>query len=340
MEARWPAAVAKGANAALAFRQQEQRILANARAGSLADPSVAHLHAYLRSAGWDTAVFTPIVYRGRSLGILASYHPAEPALTEPQLALLRALAGQAAVAIENANLLYQAQEKASLEERQRLARELHDSVSQALYGIALGAKTARSMLERDPARAAEPLDYVLALANAGLTEMRALIFELRPESLEQEGIVIALEKQAGALRSRHKLQVETDLGAEPVAPLEVKQALFRIAQEALHNIVKHARATSVSIVLASGADGLTLEVRDDGVGFDPSEAYPGHFGLRSIRERATRLGGHAEVSSAPGAGTRIIAWAPVRTQTQESAAGSRERTATAPSRASGGAPLA
>lgn len=312
MEERWPVAVAKGANAARAFHDQEQRLLYNARAGTLADPTLAHLHPYLQAAGWDIAVFTPLVYRGRSLGIVASYHPADPPPSEAQLSLLSALTGQAAVAIENANLYYQAQERASLEERQRLARELHDSVSQALYGIALGAKTARGLLDRDPPRAAEPLDYILSLANAGLTEMRALIFELRPEALAQDGLVVALERQVHVLRSRHKLEVNAELGNEPSAPLETKQALYRLAQEALHNAVKHARATSIDIRLESDPAELRLFIRDNGIGFDAGATFPGHFGLRSMQERTSRLGGTTTIESAPGQGCTIRAWLPLR----------------------------
>jgi signal transduction histidine kinase len=127
--------------------------------------------------------------------------------------LLLALAERAAVAIQNADLFSKAQHVASLEERQRLARELHDSVSQALYGIALGTRTARMRLGDDPQNAAEPLDYVGSLAQAGLAEMRALIFELRPESLEEEGLVAAIEKQAASVAARYKLEVE--LGSAP-----------------------------------------------------------------------------------------------------------------------------
>src|SRR5213078_3825441 len=144
-------------------------------------------------------------------------------------------------------LLIDAQAKAALEERQRLARELHDSVSQALFGISLGARTARALLAQDPARAAEPIDYVQSLAEAGLAEMRALIFELRPESLESEGLVAAISKQAAALRARHQIEVRADLGAEPALPLERKEALYRIAQEATHNTVKHARAGAIDL---------------------------------------------------------------------------------------------
>ena len=215
------------------------------------------------------------------------------------------------IAVENARLLVEVRGKAALEERQRLARELHDSVSQALYGIALGAKTARTLLDRDSTKVASPLDYILSLADAGLAEMRALIFELRPESLEREGLVAALEKQAAALRARHEIKVETDLCNEPDAPLEIKEALYRIAQEALHNIVKHARASSVQIRMRCSPENVTLDVSDDGIGFEPAGDFPGHLGLHSMRERTERLGGTLAVESAPGKGTQIRAWIPM-----------------------------
>jgi signal transduction histidine kinase len=219
--------------------------------------------------------------------------------------LLRAVANQAAVAVENARLYEQARGLAALEERQKLARELHDSVSQALYGIGLGARTARTLLDRDPPRAAGPLDYVVSLAEAGLTEMRALIFELRPDALETEGLVGLLEKQAAALRARHGLRVAVDLGSEPDVPLAVKETLYRIAQESLNNTVKHARASQVMLRLTQEPEGILLEVGDDGAGFDPGGRFAGHLGLRSMRERAARHGATLQVESAPGRGTRV-----------------------------------
>ena len=215
------------------------------------------------------------------------------------------------IAVENARLLVEVRGKAALEERQRLARELHDSVSQALYGIALGAKTARTLLDRDITKVASPLDYILSLADAGLAEMRALIFELRPESLEKEGLVAALEKQAAALRARHEIKVETDLCNEPDAPLEIKEALYPIAQEALHNIVKHARASSVHIRMRCSPEYVTLDVSDDGIGFEPEGDFPGHLGLHSMRERTERLGGTLAVESTLGKGTQIRVWIPI-----------------------------
>ena len=135
--------------------------------------------------------------------------------------------------------------------------------------------------------------------------MRALIFELRPESLAAEGLVIALEKQAAALQARHGLAVDVSLCAEPDAPLDVKEAVYRIAQEALHNIVKHARAKRVALGLSHDPGGVTLLIYDDGVGFDPAGPFPGHLGQRSMRERASRLGGTLTIQSGAGSGTRI-----------------------------------
>ena len=135
--------------------------------------------------------------------------------------------------------------------------------------------------------------------------MHALIFELRPESLETEGLVAALAKQVEVLRARYKLTVEADLVDEPDLSLEKKEALYRIAQEALHNIVKHARARNVFIRLVGQERGVILEVCDNGKGFDPSAPFPGHLGLRSMRERATKIGGTLTIKSAAGQGTCI-----------------------------------
>jgi PAS domain S-box-containing protein len=252
----------------------------------------------------------PLILKGQPIGQLAISHDEPGHYTERHVELARTIATQAAIAIENARLYEQAQSAAALEERQRLARELHDSVSQALYGITLGSDAALTLLERDPTRVAGPLEYVRSLAEAGLAEMRALIFELRPESLENEGLVAALEKQAAALRARHEIEVHTALCDEPDGPLWMKDALYRIAQESLHNTIKHARAENVGLLLEQETEGTMLEVRDDGIGFDPSGSFPGHLGLKSMRERAERLGGTLEVESRLGNGTRILVRVP------------------------------
>jgi PAS domain S-box-containing protein len=203
------------------------------------------------------------------------------------------------------------QERMVLEERQRLARELHDSVSQALYGISLGAHTALTLFDTDRGKALDALNYIISLTQAGLTEMRALIFELRPESLELEGLVVALTKQTAAMQARQEIQIELDLCEEPDVSLKIKEVLYRIAQEALHNAVKHARSDRVAVRLACEQEWLRLEVRDNGIGFDPQAAYPGHLGLRSMHERTTRLGGRLEISSVPHQGTTVQVFMPL-----------------------------
>ena len=255
-------------------------------------------------------MIVPLMLRDQVIGMLVLAASEEDAFTQHHAALALAIANQAAIAIENAQLYEQAQQLAAVEERQRLARELHDSVSQALYGIALGIHTARIQLDRDPKEVPGSLDYLLSLAEAALDEMRALIFELRPESLESEGLVTALSKQGAALQARHGITVLTQLCEEPDLPLKVKQELYRIAQEAMHNTVKHARARKVDLRLSQAAKAVILEVRDDGVGFDPLGSFPGHLGLHSMQERVSSLGGMLQIESAPGQGTSILAQVP------------------------------
>jgi PAS domain S-box-containing protein len=261
--------------------------------------------SYLRAL-----MVVPLKLKDRVIGMLSLSSSEVGCYTPHHASLILAIANQAAIAIENARLYAQAQDLAALEERQKLARELHDSVSQALYSIALGLHTARIQLDRDPGELPESLDYLLSLADGGLAEMRALIFELRPESLETEGLVSALTKQAAAMQARHEIAVSTELCEEPDLPLRTKQELYRIAQEAMHNIIKHAHASQVELCLQQSDDGIAMEVRDDGVGFATHTAFPGHLGLHSMHERVTKLGGTFQIESTPGAGTRICVYIP------------------------------
>ncbi len=271
--------------------------------GELFDTAYKDIHSWMG---------VPLESNDRVVGMLTLSHNEPNFYTERHAGLVTAVATQIAVAIENARLYEQAQQLAAVEERQRLARELHDSVSQALYGIALGARTARTLLDRDPAKAAEPVDYVLSLAEAGLAEMRALIFELRPESLEIEGLVAALDKQIGATAARYGIQVTAELGEEPEMDLAQKEIFYRIGQEALHNVVKHAHATKATVRFGADNGSYVLEVGDDGVGFDTSETFPGHMGLVSMSERASSIGAELEVESRPGEGTVVKLRAPSR----------------------------
>ena len=280
----------------------------------LISQDVSRDRRYVPLAGLETRseLVVPIRSKEVVIGVLDIQSERLNAFDESDVDLMRALANQLAVAIENARLYEGAGQLAALEERQKLARELHDSVSQALYGIALGTRTARTVLERTGLdettrhKLTEPLDYVLAQADAGMAEMRALIFELRPESLQTEGLVAALRKQTAALSARHQIPVATEFGAEPELPPGQKEMLYRVAQEAMHNIVKHARATAAEVRLVSENGRVVLEVCDNGQGFDMTQEFPGHLGLKSMRERVERGGGLLTIASAPAGGTRVM----------------------------------
>lgn len=294
-----------------AFNEQRTIVAHGVRQSNLTDPRWAPTHAYLRQVTWDTVVCIPLIYRGVSQGVFTVYYPAGLGPCEEEITFFSAIADQAAVAVENARLAVEAQAKAALEERQRLARELHDSVSQAIYGISLGAQAARASMESDQQHAIASLDYVLSLARACHAEMRSLIFALRPESLAAEGLVAALQRHATAISARHELQVEVNLCEEPELPFESKEALYRIVQEALYNTVKHAHARQISLHLFESDQSVILEVRDDGIGFQTTSTFPEHLGLQSMRERTARLGGTIDLISTPGRGTSILVRIPV-----------------------------
>lgn len=273
-----------------------------------------HITPEVRDSGFTVSLAeVPIFISGGLFGFFNVGFRTRQKFTPEDRRRFDAFITRASLAIENALLFEQAQVAASNEERQRLARDLHDSVSQALYGIALGARTARKRLgdAGDPALV-EPIEYIVNLAEAGLAETRALIFELIPESLETQGLVVAIERQAAAIRARHQLDVQVFAVDEPDTPLRTKEAVYRIVQEALNNIVKHAAAGHVRVELAQGEGFFLVTIRDDGRGFDTAASFPGHFGLQSMSERAARVGASFAVESAPGEGTTISLQVPLR----------------------------
>jgi signal transduction histidine kinase len=210
-------------------------------------------------------------------------------------------------ATENALLIAAAQDQAVLEERQRLARDLHDSVTQAIYGVTLHAEAATRLLSSgDLVTVAHYLRKLQETAQEALEEMRLLIFELRPPVLDQEGLVAALQARLGAVEGRANLQ--TTLVAEGVTRLAapVEQALYRIAQEALNNALKHAHATHISVSLQQQGSTVIMLIADDGLGFDPATAREqGRLGLCGIAERVAQVGGELRLTSTPGAGTQL-----------------------------------
>jgi signal transduction histidine kinase len=220
--------------------------------------------------------------------------------------MARVLVRQERLVAENARLHERARQAAVLEERQRLSRELHDSVTQALYGVSLHAEAAsRALTAGDAAPVAANLQEIGETIQEALGEMRLLLYELRPPLLEERGLFGALQSRLGAVESRAGLMTEMQgEGAERLAP-ETEQELYRMAQEALNNVLKHAHARQVTVRLEVSKGRAVLEVADDGVGFEPSLQNTGGFGLPGMRERAERLGGTLQVESRPGQGTRV-----------------------------------
>jgi signal transduction histidine kinase len=253
-----------------------------------------------------SVMWIPLVVRGRMTGILSIANSAPRAYGPHDATLALGIARQAAVAIENARLHERARHTAVLEERQRLARELHDSVTQALYGVSLYAEAAgRALADGDLQPAAANLREIGATTQEALAEMRLLLFDLRPPLLVEQGLAGALQSRLQAVEARAGLSTTFEgAGAERLGP-ETEQELYRLAQEALNNVLKHAHAARIAVRLDVSPDFVCLEIADDGVGFDPTLRGGNGYGLPGMRERAERLGGCLEVDSAAGAGTRV-----------------------------------
>jgi signal transduction histidine kinase len=262
-----------------------------------------------------TLLSVPMKTRQRTVGVLSVYNKeGEGGFTDRDAELATFFANQAAAAIENARLYEQTREYAVIEERNRLARELHDSVTQSLFSVTLLSQAALNLLERDPSKARERLERANELAQGALAEMRALIFQLRPVTLQEEGLLSALKKHLTALHSRHGRVVELQVtGAVRRLPAPVEDAAFGILQESLNNVVKHANAPRTYVTLNFEPDSLQLSTIDTGVGFDTKLPRPTPtLGMSSMRERAEGVGGRLLVESEPGRGTRVSADLPVQ----------------------------
>jgi signal transduction histidine kinase len=222
--------------------------------------------------------------------------------------LIELLAAHAAIAITNARLYERSRELSILSERNRVALELHDVVSQKLFSVVLTAEAAGTLLERDPDAAAGQIARTRQLASEALEELRSLILELRPADLARDGLDGALRKHVEVLRRLHRVEIDLDLAAGLSAGDGGRDGeILRIAQEAIQNALRHAGARRVSVRLAADDAALVLEVSDDGSGFDPDdpEVRSKRLGLTSMEERAARLEGSLRIRSAPAAGTTV-----------------------------------
>ena len=259
----------------------------------------------------------PLPAEGDVVHCLAFYYAQPQAISEEDLGLAVALADQAALAIENARLYEQAQTLSALEERQRLARELHDAVSQTLFSASLIAETLPVLWDTDPDEAEQLLEKLQQLSRGALAEMRTLLMELRPAALVEASMTDLLRQLGQAAGGREGIPVTVTVEEPRELPSDVQIALYRIAQEALNNVVKHAQASQVDVCLrcvpfpspAQPGRALELCIGDDGLGFDPGAVSPERLGLGIMHERAAAIGARLEIDSQVGRGTRLtVVW--------------------------------
>ncbi|MFF8788449.1 GAF domain-containing sensor histidine kinase [Streptomyces sp. NPDC015125] len=273
-----------------------------------------------RFGGWPTAhpdmsdfLGLPVADGDEILGalFLANKRCSKPAgdcgFTEEDERLLGILAQHAAIALTNARLYERSRELTIAGERARLAHELHDAVAQKLFSLRLTAQAATALVDRDPARAKDELHQVAALAAEAADELRAAVIELRPAALDEDGLVATLRSQIQVLDRAHSARVTFTAHCVRALPAAQEEAMLRVAQEALHNALRHSGAGHVEVTLTRSGQGALLRIADDGCGFDPGTVRRAgrHLGLVSMHDRASGVGGKLTVESEPGKGTAV-----------------------------------
>jgi signal transduction histidine kinase len=266
----------------------------------------SRVQAYYRNPDLKTLLAIPLRADETTIGALDVINK-PGGFSEEDVRIMSIFADQAAIAIKNAQLHERAEQMAVVEERQRLARELHDSVTQALYSVNLYAEATRMALSSGNAEvAADNLQELRNMAREAMLDMRMLIFELHPPALKEEGLASALQTRLEAVEARSGLQTEFQTKGEIRLPLSVEEELYRITQEALTNAVRHSGAQHLIVRLNAGSENFYLEVQDDGTGFDLTAAgQSGGLGLRSIEERVQRINGNLTIDSVLGKGTTL-----------------------------------
>jgi PAS domain S-box-containing protein len=265
----------------------------------------------------ETVMIVPLRARDTVIGLMAvGSGQANQTFTATQISLAETIAGDIAAAIENARLLGRAQALAVDAERQRLARDLHDAVTQTIYSASLIAEALPRIWERSPVEAKRNLVKLRQLTRGALAEMRTLLFELRPAALEEAELGTLLQQLGDAMTGRTRIPVDVMVEtASPELPQDVKIVLYRITQEAFNNVAKHAGATQVTVALREEPDLVILTIHDNGQGFDPSTVPGERMGLDIMRERAKNIGAQLNARSTPGRGTEIaVIWSGPRGQ--------------------------
>ncbi|WP_027928843.1 GAF domain-containing sensor histidine kinase [Amycolatopsis thermoflava] len=283
-----------------AFQAQKRIVVPHRKAAVLADPAWGPLHAIMGAPDWDTFAAVPLVVRGRAVGVLnAFYSPGEDPAGE-MLEFLEAMADQAAMAVDSADLLARSRQEARLEERARLARELHDSVVQQVFSMRMQAKALRAHAGDGKVR--DIADELLDLAQQALADLRGLVLQLHPLELAGRGLGEAVRTLAESVQASSGVKIRFWSGEQPELPAEQAEDVFRIVQEGLHNVVKHAQATTAVVSVSRAGGELVVEICDDGIGLTGPAA--GGLGVVSMRERAQRWRGTMEIGNT-AAGCRV-----------------------------------
>lgn len=263
----------------------------------------------VQRTGFSGFIMVPLIADDQLLGVLSVSHKTEGKLNENDEHILTMMAPGAVIALENARLYEQAEESAALAERGRLARDLHDAVTQTLFSASLTAEVLPRIWQRDPDEGLKRLEKLRELTRGALAEMRTLLLQLRPAALVESDLPDLLRQLAEAFTGRTRIPITLNVEGDCVLAPDVQVALYRIAQEALNNIAKHAQASTASLHLAYPPGKVSLNIQDDGSGFDPNDSRANHLGLGIMAERAETIGAALTITSAPGEGTTItVIW--------------------------------
>ena len=264
-------------------------------------------HKYMHNIGIHSHLCVPLKIKDKVIGVMSAASDHAEAFNQSDKTILQTLANQVSVAIDNARLYEQARHLAVLEERQRLGRELHDSVTQSLYGISLYAQAATGKIAINQFdQAKKYLDDIQNTAQESLADMRLLIFELRPPILDDEGLILALQNRLLSVENRANIKTKIKSNLTSRLPSHIEEGLYQIAREALNNIIKHAHAKNILISVQQVHKSVSMEISDDGIGFEPEKACKqGCLGLVNMKELAQSQGWQLLIESNPGNGARI-----------------------------------
>jgi signal transduction histidine kinase len=255
----------------------------------------------------DMAYFgIPILARGHMLGLFSLFGRRDLLHTPETIHLIKSIVGQLGLVVENTQHRKQAENALVLHERQRLARDLHDSITQSLYGLAISGDIGRKMLERgEYGKLSQTMENICDVSLQAMKEMRLMLFELRPLALEKEGLIQALNLRLETVERRAGMDVSLTVMDNVLIPYPIEVDLYHLATEALNNSLKHSGARCITVSIGARQGCLFMEIADDGQGFDLAKVPRGGIGLTGMNERARRLGGTINICSEPGKGTRI-----------------------------------